>query len=239
MPERRFRRPAHESVAGLLRNLDRSFLDRCECHFGGGTRIVLELGEYRESRDVDFLCASRDGYRLLRETVSERSLGLVEAKGVSLAREVRADQYGIRAWLAAGEFRIKFEILRESRIDLAGAKVAGIPVTCLDREHAFAEKFLANADRGLDASTLSRDAVDLAFMIEGWSAKDAAAGLAIAHGAYGAEADRKLEAVTSKLREDKAYRNRVVAGLAIEDTKTLSAGLAQLARDSWRREAAR
>ncbi len=239
MPERRFRRPAHEGVVGLLRKLDRSFLDRCGCHFGGGTRIVLELGEYRESRDVDFLCASRDGYRLLRETVSERSLGLVEAKGVSLAREVRADQYGIRAWLAAGEFRIKFEILRESRIDLAGAKVAGIPVTCLDREHAFAEKFLANADRGLDASTLSRDAVDLAFMIEGWSAKDAAAGLAIAHGAYGAEADRKLEAVTSKLREDKAYRNRVVAGLAIEDTKTLSAGLAQLARDSWRREAAR
>ena len=239
MPDRRFRRPAHESVVALLRKLDRSFLDRCECHFGGGTRIVLELGEYRESRDVDFLCASRDGYRLLREAVSERSLGPVEAKGISLAREVRADQYGIRTWLAAGEFRIKFEILRESRIDLSGAKVAGIPVTCLDREHAFAEKFLANADRGLDASTLSRDAVDLAFMIEGWSAKAAADGLAIARSAYGTVADRKLVAVTTKLREDKAWRNRVVTGLAIEDTKTLSAGLAQLARESWRRESPR
>lgn len=223
----------------LLGRLDRSFLDRCECHFGGGTRIVLDLGEYRESRDVDFLCASREGYRLLRESISEKSLGLAGTKDIVLAREVRADQYGIRTWLSAGEFRIKFEILRESRIDLSGAKVAGIPVTCLDRGHAFAEKFLANADRGLDASTLSRDAVDLAFMIEGWSVESAAAGLAIARGAYGAEADRKLEAVVTKLREDKAWRNRVVAGLAIEDTKTLSAGLAQLARESWRRESPR
>lgn len=223
----------------LLGRLDRSFLDRCECHFGGGTRIVLDLGEYRESRDVDFLCASREGYRLLRESISEKSLGLAGTKDIVLAREVRADQYGIRTWLAAGEFRIKFEILRESRIDLSGAKVAGIPLTCLDRGHAFAEKFLANADRGLDASTLSRDAVDLAFMIEGWSVESAATGLAIARGAYGAEADRKLEAVVTKLREDKAWRNRVVAGLAIEDTKTLSAGLAQLARESWRRESPR
>jgi len=223
----------------LLGRLDRSFLDRCECHFGGGTRIVLDLGEYRESRDVDFLCASREGYRLLRESISEKSLGLAGTKDIVLAREVRADQYGIRTWLSAGEFRIKFEILRESRIDLSGAKVAGIPVTCLDRGHAFAEKFLANADRGLDASTLSRDAVDLAFMIEGWSVESAATGLAIARGAYGAEADRKLEAVVTKLREDKAWRNRVVAGLGIEDTKTLSAGLAQLARESWRRESPR
>ena len=47
----------------MLSNLGRTFLEQCHCYFGGGTRIVLELGEYRESKGIDFLCSSRDGYR--------------------------------------------------------------------------------------------------------------------------------------------------------------------------------
>jgi hypothetical protein len=234
MPERRFRRPAHGAVVALLRRFDRAFLDRCGCLFGGGTRIVLELGEYRESRDVDFLCASREGYRLLRESVAERSLGSLATRALPLAREVRADQYGIRTWLDADGLLVKFEILREARIGLSGSVVAGVPVTCLDPAHAFAEKFLANADRGLDASTLSRDVVDLAFMIEGWPATAVARGFAVAQEAYGAEVGRKLTAATARLREDKSWRRRVIDGLAIEDTKTLASGLARLAQGKWR-----
>src|SRR5262249_36116032 len=101
---------------------------------------------------------------------------------------------------------------------------------CLSHRHAFAEKFLANADRGMDASTLSRDAVDLAFMIEGWSHTDAVAGLAVARTAYGADVDRKLDSVIGKLRGDKAYRKRCVEGLGIADPKVLPRGLAPLAR---------
>ncbi|MGH8194109.1 MAG: nucleotidyl transferase AbiEii/AbiGii toxin family protein [Woeseiaceae bacterium] len=41
-------------------------------------------------------------------------------------------------------------------------KTLGIPT--LRRECAIAEKFLANADRGLDESILSRDLVDLFFI---------------------------------------------------------------------------
>ncbi|MEH0072719.1 nucleotidyl transferase AbiEii/AbiGii toxin family protein [Pannonibacter sp. Pt2-lr] len=37
--------------------------------FGGGTAIVLQLDEYRESVDIDFLCASQEGYRLIRQAV--------------------------------------------------------------------------------------------------------------------------------------------------------------------------
>lgn len=32
-------------------------LVRCGYLFGGGTALVLQLGEYRESVDIDFLCA--------------------------------------------------------------------------------------------------------------------------------------------------------------------------------------
>lgn len=236
MPDRAFRRPSHRQVVSVLKGLDRAFLERAGCHFGGGTRIVLELGEYRESRDIDFLCASREGYRLLRETVSDRSLGALAPEGIALSREVRGDQYGIRTWLDCGELKLKLEILREARIDLAGMRVPRVPVSCLDHVHAFAEKFLANADRGLDASTLSRDVVDLAFMIAAWPGAEALRGLELARTAYGADVDRKIASVVAKLREDRSWRSRCVEGLGIEDTKTLAAGLAALSKDAWKRK---
>lgn len=228
MSRSRPKRPGHRHVLELLAGLDRGFLADAKCYFAGGTRIVLELGEYRESKDIDFLCSSQDGYRRLRETVSEQSLGAIVAGNLVLAREVRADLYGIRTFFASGEVKIKFEIVREARIVLDGEAVEGLPVACLGRKHCFAEKFLANADRGLDASTLSRDIVDLAFMIEGWPRSDAVEGLAMARDAYGESIGRALAAVTRKIREDKAYRNRCVEGLAISDPKVMNAGLKTL-----------
>lgn len=230
MSEVRFIRPAHREVLAILSGLESAFLGEAECYFGGGTRIVLELGEYRESKDIDFLCASRNGYRRLREAVTEQSLGPIVKAGISLAREVRADQYGIRTFLDNNGTRLKFEIIREARIDLESEQVLGLPVACLTRRHAFAEKFLANADRGLDASTLSRDLVDLAFMIEGWSKADAIAGLEMAQTAYGEAIIRLLAETTEKMRRDRAYRNRCIEGLGITDPKVMTAGLGALAR---------
>ena len=224
-----FARPGHQQVHAMLARMDSAFLAKARCFLGGGTRIVLELGEYRESRDIDFLCSDRDGYRLLRESVSWTSLGPILAPELSLAREVRADQYGIRTFIEHDEIKLKFEIVKEARIEIDGETVAGIPVACLTRRHCFAKKFLANADRGLDASTLSRDIVDLAFMIEGWSRQDADAGMAMAKMAYGGTVLHSLATVTRKMREDKIYRSRCVDGLAISEPKILSAGIKALA----------
>jgi hypothetical protein len=189
---------------------------------------VLELGEYRESKDVGFLCADQTGYRLLRETISASSLGSIAASDLSLAREVRADQYGIRTFIEQDGAKLKFEIVREARIELSSTIVKGVPVACLTRRDCFAEKFLANADRGLDASTLSRDIIDLAFMIQGWPKIDADAGIEAAKNAYGDTVRRALISVLKKMKEDKVYRNRCVEGLAITDTKVMNAGLKAL-----------
>jgi len=220
----------HRQVLTILSRLDAALLERARCYFAGGTRIALELGEYRESRDIDFLCSDRDGYRTLRETVAAQSLGAMATGTLGLARDVRADQYGIRTVVSTNGVGLKFEIIREARIDVAGDKVARIPVRCLTRRHCFAEKFLANADRGLDESTLSRDAVGLAHMIEGWSWQDADAGLALATAAYGEAISRSLAAVIAKLRENRAYRKRCIEGLDIVDPDVLTAGLRRLAR---------
>lgn len=223
-----FRYPAHEQVVAILASLDSKFLSDAGCFFAGGTRIVLELGEYRQSKDVDFLCADKVGYRRLRETVSASSLGQICASDVKLAREIRADQYGIRTILQQQDTRLKFEIVREARIGIAGTSVPGIPVTCLDRAHCVAEKFLANADRGLDASTLSRDLVDLAFMIRAWSKADLDAGLQIATEAYGTTIGASLAASLQKVKDDRAYRSRCVEGLGIDNVPEMNAGLRAL-----------
>src|SRR5262245_10661424 len=99
MSEPRFRRARHRTVAAALTALDAGFLERVQCYFAGGTRIVLELDEYRESEDLDFLCSSQDGYRALRSTVGDASLGQILVAPVALRREVRADRYGIRTFL--------------------------------------------------------------------------------------------------------------------------------------------
>ena len=74
MPE--FTRPRHHQVWKALESFDAGFLNSARCYFGGGTRIVLELAESRESADVDFLCADGAGYRKLRNTIKQNSLVL-------------------------------------------------------------------------------------------------------------------------------------------------------------------
>jgi hypothetical protein len=163
-----FRRPHHQRVHKLLQALNAPLLNSIGCFFGGGTAIVLLLGEYRESVDVDLLCASSEGYRTLRNIVSERSLGQLLTEPVELARDVRADRYGIRTFCKIEDTPIKLEIVREDRIQLTGEAHPLLPVTALSRVDMYAEKLLANADRWADRGTASRDAIDLAMMIKHW-----------------------------------------------------------------------
>ena len=73
----------------------------------------MELDEFRESVDIDFICSDRAGYRLLRNAVTRRSLGEILAGDYELVRDVRADMYGIRTFLRVDEEPVKFEIISE------------------------------------------------------------------------------------------------------------------------------
>ena len=142
-----FERPHHQRIHRFLQSLNSDLLTSTACYFGGGTAIVLELGEYRESGDIDFLCASADGYRYLRNAVNENSLGELLTQPLALVRQVRTDRYGIRTFCMVDGVPIKFEIVREDRIELSGTTSATLPVMALSRIDMYAEKLLSKTDR--------------------------------------------------------------------------------------------
>lgn len=226
----RFRRPLHRTVAGLLEELDGDFLLRSGCFFGGGTCLALLLDEFRESRDIDFLCSSREGFRALREVVGVQSLGPLARRELPLAREVRADRDGIRTFLAAGETRIKFEIILEARLDLSGSIDRRLGVPVLDLACLAAEKLLANADRGMDDATYARDLIDLAFLHAHEGRKTLDAGMERAETAYGSAVRAGLARSLERLAARRGRLAECARVLAVEDLETLKKGLAALRR---------
>ena len=165
-----FERPHHQRIAQVLSALNGPLLRETGCLFGGGTAIALKYGEYRESVDIDFLVSDVSHYRSLRQLLTDpQGIAAIVREGVeplAQAREVRADQYGIRTMLLVADQRIKFEIVLEGRIKLANPgpsdEVCGIAtLTALDMA---ASKLLANSDRWGDDGVFSRDLIDLAMI---------------------------------------------------------------------------
>ena len=224
-----FRRPWHRLVWQVLESLNGDLLARARCWFGGGTRVAMELGEFRESVDVDFLCEDRDGYRILRSTVTQSSLGDLASRPLELMRDVRADMYGIRTFLRVDGQPVKFEVIFEGRIPLTGEARSPFPVEVLALPSCFAEKLLANADRGRDASANARDLIDLAFMAAHWPGEDLRAGMSTAQSAYGDAVRRELDAVLSSMN-DTDYRQRCLDALSVSDTGAFGEGLRALRR---------
>ncbi|MFM9927419.1 nucleotidyl transferase AbiEii/AbiGii toxin family protein [Variovorax sp. H27-G14] len=159
-------------MARVLAALNASLLASNHCLFGGDTAMALRHGEYRESVDIDFLVSDVAGYRSLRQLATAREgLHALAREGAELrqAREVRADQYGIRTAVLVDETEIKFEIVLEARIALEapGPTDRIGEVATLTPLDMAASKLLANSDRWADDSVFSRDLIDLALMQPG------------------------------------------------------------------------
>ena len=230
-----FRRESHRSVLAVLGFLQAGKLSTCKALFGGGTRIVLDLGEYRESEGVDFLCSDPEGYAELRFAASTGGYAaLFTAEGLrelQFPREMRIDQYGIRFAVLHGARTVKVEIIREARIGLdPGVRPAWSPVDCLSVPDCYAEKLLANSDRWADRQVLSRDLIDLAALrlrsgpipAEAWTKAETA---------YRSVARGDLRKALTLLLGDASYQERCFQGLRIEDSEMVLEGAAQILRD--------
>jgi hypothetical protein len=154
--------------------------------------------------DIDFLVSDARGYSALRQLLSGRG-GLAPllrpGMAVEQPREVRVDQYGIRTLVRVGGQGIKFEIVREGRIELEppgpGDVLCG--VATLTPVDMAAAKLLANADRWADDAVFSRDLIDLAMMAPAKVTLSAA--LAKAQAAYGDSVRTDLLRAVDRLRQ--------------------------------------
>jgi hypothetical protein len=229
-----FERESHRVVLEVLGLLRADVLHQSRFLFGGGTRIVLDLGEYRESKDIDFLCSDPRGYADLRFEASRHGYpALFTAEGLErlqFPREMRIDQYGIRFTGVLEATALRIELIREARIELdPGIRTAWSPVDCLSIPDCFAEKLLANSDRWADRQVLSRDLMDLAALRARCGPAPEPAWTKV-ESAYKSAPTEDLRKALALVNGNPEYRRRCFQGLEIRDPTELLKGLELLHR---------
>lgn len=199
-----FKRNHHLRIAAILQSLDSEFLKAQQCYFGGGTAIVLKNDEYRESIDIDFLVSNLESYKKLRQALTScKGLNAILKipNSINITREIRADQYGIRTLLDAGNgVEVKFEIVLEARInlELPSKEDSICGITTLSKLDMATTKILANSDRWYDDSVFSRDLIDL-LMLD-LSPEQLHLALKKASVAYGDSAIKDLEKAATSIQ---------------------------------------
>jgi hypothetical protein len=156
----------HQIIHQILKGLNRDLLSECRAYFGGGTLISLDLGEYRTSNDIDFICPFGADYSRLRRSINELTpqILLMDDSHLEISR-ITIDQYGIRLGIVSNGVTIKTEIIAEAGFELDPPRQPNwSPVQCLSVSDCFTSKLLANADRYNDSSVRSRDLIDLAHL---------------------------------------------------------------------------
>ncbi|AZO31319.1 MULTISPECIES: nucleotidyl transferase AbiEii/AbiGii toxin family protein [Mesorhizobium] len=228
---REFKKPEHRIIAQALGLMDHGFLIANHCWFGGGTAIVLKLGEYRRSLDLDFLCADADGYRELRTAAVERGVRAFFPEPVEAVRDFQVDQYGLRTVVRLDDLPIRFEVVREGRISLQGHLDTDLDVPALILADMFAEKLLANADRSQDRAVAYRDALDIGMLTQAGGEIPFAA-VEKTEAVYGRDIRNKATWVLNRLRNEDELRYAA-------DTLQMNVDEARDALAAFRQEALR
>jgi hypothetical protein len=220
-----FERPYHQRVAKVLESLDAGVLRSNGCLFGGGTAMALRYGEYRESVDIDFLVSDVKGYRQVRQMATGpagiNALLRPGAPLLSQAREVRADQYGVRSALRVDDVEVKFEIVLEARIELAAPAAGDVlcGISTLGPQDMAAGKLLANCDRWSDDGVFSRDLIDLAMM--GAKLPLLRQAVAKAQQAYGESVLKDLGRAIDRMQTREGWLERCTRALAMDMPRAL------------------
>jgi len=200
-----FKRPHHQRIAKVLKSFNVDFLRESQCFFGGGTAIVLQLDEYRESVDIDFLCASVEGYGKIRRSVSS-DLGVLLKNDLRYIREVRADKDKISTVLEIDGEPIKVEIFKEAMMDISGSIDPEFGLLTMARDDFYIQKLFANANRGTDRHVLNRDIIDLAMMIQKWGDIPARS-WSYAYNYYGDEITKGFHLATDLIHNSQHFKD--------------------------------
>ena len=156
----------HAAIKSALSQFNTQYLYDNRILFGGGTRIALELDEFRKSVDIDFICPNKASYRAVRTQVTNSSFGQLVDTPLTLHRDIRADRDAVRSIIDVDGITIKLEFVSfdDYQLNPQPDVLWGVPV--IDRDSCFITKILANADRY--RSEPKKDIVDLLMMFHYW-----------------------------------------------------------------------
>jgi hypothetical protein len=218
-----FKRLHHQAIAQVLHAMNSELLRKHDCLFGGGTVIAMRCGEYRESVDMDFMVSSKTGYRDLRQLLSAGLGPLFRDDALPFAplRETRIDQYGIRSMLSVVGRDIKFEIVREGRVELdtPGPDDTVCGIATLSPLDMATSKLLANADRWYDDGAFNRDLIDLAMMRPNRKLLEDA--VSKAQGAYGTAILEDLSKAIDRVKNHDGWLERCMQAMAMDIPKAV------------------
>ncbi|MBG1258388.1 nucleotidyl transferase AbiEii/AbiGii toxin family protein [Nostoc commune] len=157
----------HNQILKILNGFNPEVLRNASALFAGGTLLALEYDEYRLSKDIDFLFPyGTEHYKYLRNLIYDDGIAalFINTTNISFG-DSTANQYGIRFPVTVNGTTIKVEIVANGNFNLdppVYPQWGNIP--CLSISDRFTSKLMANADRWNDASTQSRDLIDLAIL---------------------------------------------------------------------------
>ena len=218
-----FKHLHHQAIAQVLHALDGNLLKEHNCLFGGGTAIAMRYGEYRESVDIDFMVSSVIGYRELRQLAGTGLGPLFKDSSLPFAplRDIRTDQYGIRTMLRVVGQHIKFEIVREGRVELGtpGPDDTVCGIATLRPLDMATSKLLANADRWYDDGAFNRDLIDLAMMKPNRKLLEGA--VRKAQGAYGNAILQDLAKAIDRVEDRSGWLERCMQAMAMDIPKAV------------------
>ena len=162
-----FKREHHNKIHKALNYFDTDFFQKHHIIFGGGTRIAMEIDEYRESVDIDIICPTVSAYKAARSEISANSLGKLVKKEFNYQREIKADRYAARTFINIDNNPIKVEIISFADYRLSSIINPDVfPIPYLDTTSCYITKLLANADRSLQPPF--KDIIDIIVLYLTW-----------------------------------------------------------------------
>ena len=162
-----FHRPHHRQIERILESLNKTYFQDKGLMFGGGTRIALDIDEFRVSTDIDIVCPTSESYRAVRENVNSVSLGKLLTRDLSLPRGVQIGRDAVRTVVEIDNSFIQLEFIRFEGFEFKCELEQDLfPVPYINRESCYYSKLLANANRYTHPS--KKDILDILAMTTSW-----------------------------------------------------------------------
>ena len=137
-----YKREHHQRIYSALEHFNAKFFQEHHIIFGGGTRIAMEIDEYRESVDIDIICPTVASYRAARSEISTHSLGQIVKKEFNYEREIKADRYAARTFISIDNQPIKLEIISFANYRLKSLINPDIfPIPYLDTSSCYIQNY--------------------------------------------------------------------------------------------------